>query len=99
MNEKQPEDHDAHVRTRAMIERLRQLPKVELEFTPERSDDEVKMAVHFAHDARDPAYIAEVKAQKVRRSRSGEWFTPSRWTENDQKERGDFPPDLNPLGY
>ena len=31
MNGKQPEDHDAHVRTRAMIERLRQLPKVELE--------------------------------------------------------------------
>jgi hypothetical protein len=98
MNEKQPEDHDAHVRTRAMIERLRQLPKVELEFTPERPDDEVKKAIHSAHDARDPAYIAEIKAQKIRRFRSGEWFPQSRWTENDQKDRGNFPADVNALG-
>jgi hypothetical protein len=98
MNEKQPEDHDAHVRTRAMVERLRQLPKVELEFTPERPDDEVKKAIHSAHDARDPAYIAEVKAQKIRRFRSGEWLTQPRWTENDQRERGNFPADVNALG-
>ena len=81
-----------------MIERLRELSKVNLEFTPQRPDDETKMAIHFAHDAGDPAYIAEVKAQMIRRLRSGDWFTQPRWTENDQKERGDFPADLNALG-
>jgi hypothetical protein len=98
MNDKEHEDHDAHVRTRWMIERLRELQRVNLEFTPPRPDDEVKMAVHFAHDVGDAAHIAKVKAQKIKRIRGGESFEQPRWTENDQKERGDFPADLNAFG-
>ena len=40
------------------------MTKVELEFTPERPDDEVKMAIHFAHDANDAALYRKLKAQK-----------------------------------
>jgi hypothetical protein len=75
MNDKEFENHDAHVRTRWMIERLRALQRVNLEFTPQRPDDEVKMAVHSAHDAGDPAYIAEVN-EDVRRVGKGK---PDGW--------------------
>jgi hypothetical protein len=73
--------------------------QVDLTFVAESPDDEIKMAIHFAHDAAKPEHIARVKRQDITRHRAGGvQFKAPRWTAGDEIERGPFPADAFALG-
>jgi hypothetical protein len=91
-------DHDAHVQMCRSLTTSPHLEADDLEFRPGDLDVEGKMAIHFAHDANDPAHLERLKAQKIPRFRNGEWSMLPRWTENDEKERGGFRADKFAFG-
>ena len=91
-------NHDAHVQTWRLLMTCPESDEPKLEFASPKPDDEVKMAIYFAHDANNPAQLERLKAQKIPRFRSGEWSLQPRWTENDQNERGYFPADKYAFG-
>jgi hypothetical protein len=62
------------------------------------ADVETKMAVHFAHDARDPDILKRLAREKIARSRSGLEYQAVRLGEDDERERGAFPADKLAFG-
>jgi hypothetical protein len=61
-------------------------------------DVEAKMAVHFAHDARDPDTLKRLAREKIERRRSGLEYEGARWGADDESECGAFPADKLAFG-
>lgn len=73
-------------------------PKPTVEPRAPGGDVETKMAIHFAHDARDPVILKQLVRDRIARWRSGHEYEGARWGDDDQDERGTFPADKLAFG-
>jgi hypothetical protein len=61
-------------------------------------DVETKMAIHLAHDVRNPDILNRLTKETIARWRSGREYKAARWGEDDESERGAFPADKIAFG-